>query len=353
MGSVSRPCWLSHMSERPARSETLCSRKKSAVIRRFVASSLMCLGPFSQYSLRWRCPGAGSAQAQPGQSIPPTWLMVSRSTPVLRGEVCSREYSSACTTAGTPAAHFFGGVTERVVSGSSPGGFCIASPFSRRVCPTASVLPSAVRGSADGPLRHTAPRRFRVIVLYPAVADGAAPGPALLSQPFDELLEVQELAADQPGGHLCDLGGAGEPSRGSARLEQHPDGDGRASRLRGPELHLSLVRGALLQAAPGQVGVGILLHDLHRETAAQWPVADGPGGHGGPDLFDVVHHGREPGEGLELRPLVVRRPHRHRDLDRLLDVLSAQRPTAGDTVGDGLPGVLFARHRGLSSGAGI
>ncbi len=118
IGSVRRPCWLSHMSERSASSDTLCSRKKSAVIRRVVASSLMCLAPFSQYSLRWRFPGFGSAQAQPGQSIPPTWFIVSRSTPVLRGEVCSSEYSSACTTAGTPAAHFFGGVTERVSSGS-------------------------------------------------------------------------------------------------------------------------------------------------------------------------------------------------------------------------------------------
>ena len=50
------------MSDLVASTETGCSRKKSRVTRRVVASSLTCLAPFSQYSLRCRLRGSGHAQ---------------------------------------------------------------------------------------------------------------------------------------------------------------------------------------------------------------------------------------------------------------------------------------------------
>ena len=101
------------MSDLAASSEMECSWKNSRVIRRVVASSLMCLAPFSQYSFMCRLPGSGSGQAQPGQSIPLAWLMFSRLIAVRRGEVCSSENSSACITAGSPVAHCLGGLTFR------------------------------------------------------------------------------------------------------------------------------------------------------------------------------------------------------------------------------------------------
>src|SRR5262249_33590877 len=108
-GSVRRPCSLSHMSVFVANSETECSRKNSREILRVVASSLMCLAPFSQYS--FMCRLVGSGHAHPGQSIPFVWLMLNRLIAVRTSDVCSSEYSSACMTAGTPAADFLGGLT--------------------------------------------------------------------------------------------------------------------------------------------------------------------------------------------------------------------------------------------------
>lgn len=68
----------------------------------------MCLAPFSQYSFMCRLPGAGSGQAQPGQSMPLAWLMFSSVSMVRRGDVWLREYSSACVTAGRPVAQVLG-----------------------------------------------------------------------------------------------------------------------------------------------------------------------------------------------------------------------------------------------------
>src|SRR5689334_17840405 len=99
------------MSDLLAKSAIECWRKNSRLIRRVVASSLTCLAPFSQYSLRCRLPASGSGQAQPGQSMPSAWLMLSRLIAVRTNDVCSSEYSSAYMTAGTPAADFLGGLT--------------------------------------------------------------------------------------------------------------------------------------------------------------------------------------------------------------------------------------------------
>src|SRR3981189_3859333 len=111
MGSVSRPCWLSQKWDSWSGSEIEYRRKKSAVTRAEVASSLTCLAPFSQYSCRCLWPGSG--HAQPGQSKPLVWLTFSNVSAVRRTVVCSSEYLTAFATAGTPAAHVLGGVTDR------------------------------------------------------------------------------------------------------------------------------------------------------------------------------------------------------------------------------------------------
>src|SRR3982074_899676 len=110
MGSVSRPCWLSQKSDFWSSSEIEYRRKKSAVTRAEVASSLTCLAPFSQYSCRCLWPGSG--HAQPGQSKPLVWLTFSNVSAVRRTDVCFREYFTAFFTAGTPTAHVFGEGTD-------------------------------------------------------------------------------------------------------------------------------------------------------------------------------------------------------------------------------------------------
>src|SRR3979411_833207 len=122
-----------------------CCRKKSAVTRREVASSLTCLAPFSQYSFMCRWPEPGSGHAQPGQSKPLVWFTLSNVNPVRRTVVWPREYSMAWVTAGTPVAHVLGGVTKRRSSlGSSMVLIGWAVPF----CCSANAYEFTAGGNA-------------------------------------------------------------------------------------------------------------------------------------------------------------------------------------------------------------
>jgi len=119
IGEVSRPASPSQKSDRVRRSAIECRAKKSASMRALIASPATALAPLSQNSMRCRCPGGGSGQAQPGQSNPLGWLMTDNVFSVRRTPILVMVRFAVFAIAGTPVDHRSGGWTVASVDSRS------------------------------------------------------------------------------------------------------------------------------------------------------------------------------------------------------------------------------------------
>src|SRR5690606_27599828 len=77
MGSESLPDFPISKSDNSASSSTEWLAKNSRLMSLFCISSVMALIPFSQYSPKEERSSSGSGHAQPGQSKPPFWFILS------------------------------------------------------------------------------------------------------------------------------------------------------------------------------------------------------------------------------------------------------------------------------------
>jgi hypothetical protein len=95
-------------SEIRFRSSIECSAKKARGIFLRVASQATALAPFSQNSAACLRLWSGSGHAQDGQSKPPSWFIFRNTLPVRAGPISRNPNLNDESTAGTPAAFFFG-----------------------------------------------------------------------------------------------------------------------------------------------------------------------------------------------------------------------------------------------------
>jgi hypothetical protein len=105
---VIRPSLPSSNSEICPRSSIECSAKKERGTRLRVASQATALAPFSQNSAACLRLLSGSGQAQDGQSKPRSWFILRNTLPVRSGPISRKPNLNDESTAGTPAAFFFG-----------------------------------------------------------------------------------------------------------------------------------------------------------------------------------------------------------------------------------------------------
>ena len=102
MGWVRRPSFSRSKSRQFQSSLTVWAAKNSGVVRLAVASQVTALAPFSQNSNEEVCLGSG--HAQPGQSKPWGWFMVSRPWVSLPTAIWPRTASATAFSAPQPAA---------------------------------------------------------------------------------------------------------------------------------------------------------------------------------------------------------------------------------------------------------
>ena len=103
-----RPSLPSSNSEISFIASTECSAKKARGTRLRVASQATALAPLSQNSAACLRLWSGSGQAQDGQSKPPSWFIFKKTLPVRAGPISRKPNLNDDSTAGTPAAFFFG-----------------------------------------------------------------------------------------------------------------------------------------------------------------------------------------------------------------------------------------------------